>query len=135
VVQSLSDFRNLQSDVDSLVQWISDHDHKVNVKKCNSLLLSRKRVPTYTQTVVADGQPLEKVQPYKYLRVLISSNLSWGNHVSNICSRAKKHMGMLYRRFYHDADSNTPRILYTTSVRPLLEYPVPVWDPHLVKDI
>ena len=72
---------------------------------------------------------------YKYLGVLISYNLSLGNHVSNICSRAKKHMGMLYCRFYHDSDSNTLRMLYTTSVRPLLEYAVPVWDPHLVKDI
>jgi len=64
-------------------------------------------VPTCTQTVVVDGLPLEKVQPYKYLGVLISSNLSWGNHVSNVCSRDRKHMGMLYHRFYHGADSNT----------------------------
>ena len=44
-------------------------------------------------------------------------------------------MGMLYRCFYHDADSNTLRMLYTTSVRLLLKYAVPVWDPHLVKGI
>jgi len=33
VVWSLSDFRDLQSDIDSLVQWISDHDLKLNIKK------------------------------------------------------------------------------------------------------
>ena len=44
-------------------------------------------------------------------------------------------MGMLYRRFYHDADSSTLRMLYTTFARSLLEYAVPVWDPHLVRDI
>jgi len=38
VVQSLSDFHDLQSNVDSLVQWMSDHDLKLNVKKCKSLL-------------------------------------------------------------------------------------------------
>ena len=42
---------------------------------------------------------------------------------------------MLYRRFYRDADSSTLRMLYTTSMRPLLEYAVPVWDSHLLKDI
>jgi len=47
----------------------------------------------------------KKIQSYKYLGVLISSNLSWGNHASNICSRAKKHMGMLYHHLYHDSDS------------------------------
>jgi len=44
-------------------------------------------------------------------------------------------MGMLYHHLYHDAESNTLRMLYTISVRPLLEYAFPVWDPHLVKDI
>jgi len=84
VVWSLSDFRDLQSNVDSLVQWISD-------MTLNSM--------SKTQTVVVDGHPLEKVQSYKYLGDLISSNLS-SNHVSNniICSRAKKHTGRLYRR-------------------------------------
>jgi len=43
-------------------------------------------------------------------------------------------LGVLYHRFYRDANSNTLRMLYTTSVRLLLEYAVPVWDPHLVKN-
>ena len=44
-------------------------------------------------------------------------------------------MGMLYRRFCRDCGSNTLKILYTSFVRPVLEYAVPVWDPHIVKDI
>ena len=43
------------------IYQISDHDLKLNVKKCKSLLLSRKRVATCIQTVVVDCQPLEKV--------------------------------------------------------------------------
>ena len=39
-------------------------------------------------------------------------------------------MGMLYRHSYRDADSNPLRMLYTTYVRSLLEYAVPVWDGH-----
>ena len=132
VVQNITDFQDLQSDVNSFVQWAADHDLKLNVKKCKSLLLSRRRVPVCTHTIVINDQPLEKVQSYKYLGVHISSDLSWSNHVSNVCSRAKKQMGMLYRRFYCDCEPNTLKILY---VRPLLEYAVPVWDPHLVKDI
>ena len=38
VVRSLSDFQDLQSDVNSLVQWTSDHDLKLNAKKCKSLV-------------------------------------------------------------------------------------------------
>ena len=45
VVQSITNFQDLQSDVNSFVQWTADHDLKLNVKKCKSLLLSRRRVP------------------------------------------------------------------------------------------
>ena len=46
-----------------------------------------------------------------------------------------KHMGMLYRCFYRDCTPDILRTLYISCVRPLLEYAVPVWDSHLVKDI
>ena len=63
--------------------------------------------------MVGYGQPLEKVQANKYISwVLISSNLSWGNHVSNICSRAKTHMGMLYGHIYRDADSKDIDVIH-----------------------
>ena len=135
VIQTLTDFNDLQNDVNMLVQWISDRMLKLNVKKCKSLLVSRRRIPVCSRSVLVNGQPLEKVQSYKYLGVLISSDLSWSGHISSICSKAKKQMGMLYRRFYRDTDPSTLRMLYVTQVRPLLEYAVPVWDPYLVKDV
>ena len=49
--------------------------------------------------------------------------------------KSYKQMGMLYYHFYCDCEPNTLKTLYTSFVRPLLEYAVPVWDPHLVKDI
>ena len=70
VARSLSDFHDLQSDIDSLVQWISDHDLKLNVKKCKSLLLSRKQVPTCSYSNharVVDGLLLEKSSPTNIL--------------------------------------------------------------------
>ena len=55
VVQSITDFQDLQSDVSSFVQWTADHDLKLKVKKCKSLLLSRRRVPVCTHTIVSGG--------------------------------------------------------------------------------
>ena len=67
--------------------------------------------------------------------MLLSSELSWSTHIESICTKARKLIGLLYRRFYGNVNQQTLYSLYTTLVRPHLEYAAPIWDPHLVKDI
>ena len=71
----------------------------------------------------------------KYLGVLISSDLSWSAHIETVVSKARKALGCIYRRFYRNAHTSVLTKLYTTLVRPLLEYCCVLWDPHLEKDI
>ena len=51
----MSDFHDLQKDIDSFAQWIANHDSKLTVKKCKSLLLSKRRLPVCTHTIVVNG--------------------------------------------------------------------------------
>ena len=41
----------------------------------------------------------------------------------------------MYRRFYKHSSSNTLLKLYTSYIRPHLEYAAISWDPYLKKDI
>ena len=54
--------------------------------------------------------------------------------ITSICSKAKKILGLIYRRFYGSADQTTLKQLYLSLVHPHLEYACQIWDPHLVKD-
>ena len=80
-----------------------------------------------------NGIPLEQVETFKYLGVLLSSDLSWSAHIDSICTKARKVIGLLYRRFYGNVDHHSLLELYSVLVRPHLEY-APIWDPHLIKD-
>ena len=80
----------LQKDVDLLTSWINEHNLTLNVRKCKSLYISRKASYFSGQTIEISGQALEKVQSYKYLGVIINSNLTWSDHVSRVCSKARK---------------------------------------------
>ena len=67
--------------------------------------------------------------------ILLSEDLSWSPHINAICSKARQVLGLLYRRFYNFSNTDTLVQLYTSLVRPHLEYACPVWVPHLTKDI
>ena len=61
--------------------------------------------------------------------------MTWSSHMQTTCSKAKKVLGLLYRKFYERSNTETLTRLYVSLVRPHLEYACPVWSPHLVKDI
>ena len=79
--------------------------------------------------------PLEQIETFKYLGVLLSSELSWSAHIESICTKARKLTGLRYRKFYCNVNQQGMYSLYSTLVHPHLEYAAPIWDPYLIKDV
>ena len=128
------DFSCLQNDVSHIQSWSSLNALTFNGSKCKQMLLSRKKKPTVCIPMVLNGQPLQIFNSFKYLGLMISSDLGWSTHIQYICSKAKKMLSILYRQFSSNATESTMVKLYLSQVRPLLEYGVEVWHPYLSKD-
>ena len=75
------------------------------------------------------NQTLKNVQSAKYLGITISDNMDWGQHISEISSKATKTLGFL-RRNLAFAPRSTKEVAYKTLVRPKLEYSAPIWGPY-----
>ena len=58
-------------------------------------------------SLTVDSNPLKRVQSYKYLGVLITADLIWFVHLQVISTKAKKLLGMFYRRFYSSTSTCT----------------------------
>ena len=102
------------------------------------MVLTRKSLPPPEEafpTLYVEGVPLAYVNSVKYLGILITSNLSWSQHISNLHLKVRRLIGMLYRKFYKNAETNTLLQLYISFIRPHLEYCSAVWDPYLIKDM
>ena len=69
---------------------------------------------------------LENVQSEKYLGITISDNMDWGQHISEISSKATKTLGFLHRNLAF-APWSTKEVAYKTLVRPKLEYVFSNW--------
>ena len=116
------DFLAIQSDIETLEELSDKQLLQLNPEKCKSMILSKKRqVTAESVTLYLGGTSLDPVETFKYLSVLLSNNLSWSNHISGVCSRAKQILGLLYRQFYNSS-SATLKQLYLSLVRPHLEY-------------
>ena len=76
-----------------------------------------------------ENQTLENVQSAKYLGITITDNMDWGQHVSEISSKATKALGFL-RKNLAFAPRSTKEVAYKTLVQPKLEYAAPIWNPH-----
>ena len=103
---------------------------KFNIAKCHSMRVTRHQ---HHKQILFDyslhNQTLENVQTAKYLGITITDNMDWGQHVSEISSKATKTLGFL-RTNLAFAPRSTKEVAYKTLVRPKLEYAAPIWSPH-----
>ena len=135
-ISSPSDYHLLQTDIDTLSSWTTHNYMTFNVSKCKVMHISRKRNQHSPPSPLSlNGTILDVVPTFKYLGVLISSDLSWSEHIQGVCNKARKILGLLYRRYCQHSDSSILRQLYLSLVRPHLDYAAQVWDPHLQQDI
>ena len=88
-----------------------------------------KSVTNYTL-----DKPSKDVDSFKDLGVVITKDLSWGNHVSMTVNKANKILGSI-KRSVGTANVNVFSMLYKSLAWPILEYAAPVWCPYLTKDI
>ena len=130
-IYSAIDYHALQIDIDSLCQWTDNNLLTFNAIKCKYMIVSRKKQLTLPITpIMIKDSSLERVDTYKYLGVWLSTTLNWSLQVTEVCKKARRYLGKLYRKFYGHVGPDTFLLLYLTYVRPHLEYAAVVWDPH-----
>ena len=108
-ITSANDYYVLQEDITAIENWTTANNLQFNISKCKYMMLSRRTPEIQVSPVTLNGVPLET---FKYLGLLLSSDLSWSNHIDSVCSRAKRILGLLYRQYYHHADSETIRVIH-----------------------
>ena len=72
---------------------------------------------------------MENVQSAKYLGITISDNMDWGQHISEISSKATMTLGFLHGNLAF-APRSIKEVAYKTLVWPKLEYAAPIWSPY-----
>ena len=68
---------DLQSDVDSFTHWCTQNGLKINKDKCNFIIFNGK----FPDCIFVNNQPIHSINLLKDLGLLVSSDLTWSNHI------------------------------------------------------
>ena len=121
--------RNLNADLKLISQWLENNGLVINPTKTEFMIIG-------THQKLRRFQPLElylnnhiitKVETSKYLGVTLDSNLTWTPHVDKLYSKASSRIGVL-RRIRPFLDISTAKLVYSTTILPILDYCDVVWD-------
>ena len=81
-----------------------------------------------------NGVVLQEVDSQRDLGILINNKLTLVNHIESITTKAMQRLHLI-RRCFSRLSKEKLKTLYTSIVRPVLEYGSVVWNPWLKQEI
>ena len=103
----------------------------MNINKCKVLHIGSSNSKFDYEI---ESRPLIKSNHEKDLGIYIQSNLKWDLQVRNCTAKANRTLGLIRKSFKYLNRDNL-KLLYTSLVRPHIEYAVSSWCPYFKKDI
>ncbi|KAJ3659786.1 hypothetical protein Zmor_011457 [Zophobas morio] len=126
----LKDPGQLQSDLTTIKHWSDAWLLPLNQDKCTILRLGKNN-PCVNYQI--NDTTIKVVAEQVDLGITVTSDLSWSSHINKICHKANKMLYPIGKTFQH-ISSRSAKKLYTTYVRPVLEFGGPVWYCSRVSD-
>ena len=116
----------INDELKDIVIWLRANKLSLNISKTHYMLLSNKKVIQPNVTIEINGQPITCVTKTKFLGVIIDNKLTWKEHISYICGKVAKGIGIISKvRKY--LNKNTLLDLYYSFIYPYLTYCNQVW--------
>lgn len=129
IISSLIDCAALQQDLDAVADWCSSNGMELNIKKCKTISFCRT-TPLTSFDYSINGNSVDRVSSIKDLGVTIDCKLNFSEHISTTTAKAFAVLGFIRRNAADFDDVYVLKTLYSSLVRSILEYAVPVWAPY-----
>ena len=125
-IMDRSDIDELQTDLNRLDEWAVEYEMKINPGKSKAVNFTNSKVKERIRYYFGD-QLIPEASSFKYLGIIIRSDLNWADHVNCTLRKAWKALHFILR-ILKKGNNNTKRLAYTALVRPIFEYGAVCWD-------
>ena len=127
-----SDIRSLvntlNSEMPKVITWFKSNKLHLNANKSVAILFHthQNRINTSGFHIVIDNKNIPFSESTKFLGVIIDNHLSWSNHVSYVCDKISKGIGIICRLKYQ-LPRNILLTIYNNLILPYLSYCCITW--------
>ena len=116
----------LNTDLKRITQWAALWLVSFNPAKTEALLASRKFDRNHPP-IFMQNQQITEVESHKHLGIYFSIDCTWHHHIKYIVNKAWIRINIM-RKLKFRLDRKSLETIYTTFIRPLLEYGDVLWD-------
>lgn len=127
-ISNLDDCMLLQMDLNNVANWCEANNLLLNIKKCHSFSFFRSLTCIDFKYNINETE-LTRLQIVKDLGIILDSKLSFDEHLDYVISKSLSMLGFLKRNTSDFTNIDSLLCLYTSLVRPHLEYCSIVWNP------
>jgi hypothetical protein len=117
----------LNQDLENLNQWADKWHVSFSPPKTEEVLISNKRAPSHHPMANLGGEPIKRVYSHKHLGLILASDLSWKDQITEVVDKANRRLGIM-RSLKYKLDRLSLERIYLGFIRPLLEYGDIIWD-------
>ena len=118
--------QHLNNDLNIIINWGKLNRVDFNANKTQSCLLTHKRVDGLDFRTWVAGVDVPRSNGLDMLGMQVQSNLHWDKHIFEIAKKAAQSIGLLKRckKYFTPLDL---RNIYTSYIRPKMEYNAHIW--------
>ena len=120
----------LQTDIDEILNWSADNRMILNETKTKSMLVTGKRLAKKmeqsTLQLNVNSTELEQVNSHKLLGVTIDSQLTFDQHVENLCTKLSQRIAVL-RKIRRFLPIDQRKLYYNAMIKQTMLYASTIW--------
>ena len=116
----------VNNDLAIIAEWLKVNKLSLNIKKTHFMCFSAKNKSRPGISLQIDGEAIAEVNKSKFLGVVIDNKLSWKDHISFVCRKVARGIGVIIkaRKVLHN---ESLKCLYYSFMYPYMIYCNQVW--------
>jgi hypothetical protein len=87
--------RAINEDLEKLSDWAHKWHVEFSPPKTEEVLISNKRVKPVHPPLFLDGVPIKRVSHHKHLGLILTSDLSWKEQITEVVDKANRRLGIM----------------------------------------